>query len=71
MNLTKFQKEENEKHFKYYLSTINDGGFYYWLSEEEKMMIYNSKFHLTEIQYVKLLYITSEKFMKKYTTLLE
>tara|TARA_R110001592_G_scaffold27066_2_gene100683 strand:- start:822 stop:1034 length:213 start_codon:yes stop_codon:yes gene_type:complete len=68
MGLTKFQKEANEEHFIKHLSMIKDGGFYFWIDQQEKMMIKNNKYDLTQIQYAKMLHITSKKFMKKYTS---
>ena len=68
MTLTKFQRNANEEHFIKHLSMIKDGGFYFWIDQQEKMIVKNNKFNLSQIQYAKVLNITSKKFMKKYTS---
>jgi len=59
-------RKANEQHFIDHLSKIKSGGFYGWIDEKEIMRVENGKFVLTEQQFVKVLFITTKKFTKKY-----
>jgi len=48
--ITKSQKIANEEHFSFHMKIIKSGGFYFWIDKQEKMYVFDNKFHLTPLQ---------------------